>query len=151
MLDLFLYLFLYYNTFSSTLHLYDSWGVTFSICVCKIAYQKIAVILVTSKEISFEHWSSGYFLFLVLSNNELNWIDELFLWYGWPTKGVYPYFQTGPLSEILTTSNLWHTGCRIWTCAEREFKLAWMKLCSSDNHYTNWWYHGIWYQSCSWV
>ena len=26
--------------------------------------------------------------------------DELFLWYGWPTKGVWPYFQIGPLSEI---------------------------------------------------
>ena len=25
---------------------------------------------------------------------------------------------------------------RIWTCAEPEFRLSWMKLCSSDNHYT---------------
>ena len=23
--------------------------------------------------------------------------DKWFLWYGWPTKGVYPYFQPGPL------------------------------------------------------
>ena len=25
---------------------------------------------------------------------------------------------------------------RVWTCAEPEFRLSWMKLCSSDNHYT---------------
>ena len=62
--------------------------------------------------------------------------DELFLWYGWPTKGVKPYFQPGPLSEILTIANLRHAASRIWTCAEPEFRLCWMKLCSSDNHYT---------------
>ena len=62
--------------------------------------------------------------------------DELFLWYGWPTKGVSPYFQPGPLSEILTTTNLWHTARRVWKCAEPEFRLSWMKSCSSDNHYT---------------
>ena len=32
--------------------------------------------------------------------------DELFLWYGWPTKGVKSYFQLRPLLEILTMSNL---------------------------------------------
>ena len=26
--------------------------------------------------------------------------------------------------------------CRIWACAEPEFRLRWVKLCSSDNHYT---------------
>ena len=25
---------------------------------------------------------------------------------------------------------------RVWTCAEPEFRVSWMKLCSSDNHYT---------------
>ena len=39
--------------------------------------------------------------------------DELFLWYGCPTKGVWPYFQPGPLSEILTISNLRHVASRI--------------------------------------
>ena len=51
--------------------------------------------------------------------------DELFLWYGWPTKGVKPYFQPGPLSKILTIANL-----------RPEFRLCWMKSYSSDNHYT---------------
>ena len=37
--------------------------------------------------------------------------DELFLWYGWP------------MSKILN-------------CTEPEPKLSWIKLCSSDNHYT---------------
>ena len=62
--------------------------------------------------------------------------DELFLWYGWPTKGVYPYFQLGPLSEILTISNLRHAVSSIWTYTEPGFRLCWMKLFSSDNHYT---------------
>ena len=42
----------------------------------------------------------------------------------------------GPLSEILTIANLWHAASRVWTCAEPEFRLSWMKFSSSDNHYT---------------
>ena len=41
--------------------------------------------------------------------------DELFLWYGWPAKGVCPSFQPGPLSEIFTVANLQHAVGRIWT------------------------------------
>ena len=37
----------------------------------------------------------------------------------------------GPLSE-----NFWHAMGRIWTCIKPEFRLWWMKLCSSDKHYT---------------
>ena len=39
--------------------------------------------------------------------------DELFLWYGWPKKGVWPYFQPGPLSEILTIANLRQAASRV--------------------------------------
>ena len=46
------------------------------------------------------------------------------------------YFQPGPLPEILTIANLWIAASRIWTYAEPEFRVCWMKLCSSDNHYT---------------
>ena len=62
--------------------------------------------------------------------------DELFLWHDWPTKGIKIYFQARALSEILTIVNLWQAGNRIWSCAELEFRLCWMKLCSSHNHYT---------------
>ena len=51
-------------------------------------------------------------------------------------KAFTPYFQPGPSSEILTIANLRHAGSKVWTCAESEFRLCWMKLCSSDNHYT---------------
>ena len=47
-----------------------------------------------------------------------------------------PYFQPGLLSEIVTIANLRHATSRVWTCAESEFRLWWMKLYSSDNHYT---------------
>ena len=50
-------------------------------------------------------------------------------------KAFTPYFQPGPLSEILTIANLRHAASRVWTCAESEFKLYWMKLCSWDNCY----------------
>ena len=46
------------------------------------------------------------------------------------------YFQPGALSEILTIANLRHAASRVWTCAEPEFRLSWMKLWGSDNHYT---------------
>ena len=39
--------------------------------------------------------------------------DELFLWYGLPTKGVQPYFQPAPLPEILTIANLRQAASRI--------------------------------------
>ena len=60
----------------------------------------------------------------------MNW--WIVLWDGWPTKGVEPYFMPGPLSKILTIANLRHAASRVWTCAEPEFRLRWMKLCSSD-------------------
>ena len=33
--------------------------------------------------------------------------------------------------------NLRHDASRIWTRAKPEFRLCWMKLCNSDNYYTN--------------
>ena len=62
--------------------------------------------------------------------------DELFLRNDWPKKGIKPYCQPGLPSEILTIANLQHAASRIWTCAEPEFRLHWMKLSSSDNHCT---------------
>ena len=58
-------------------------------------------------------------------------------WYSWRVKCVKPYFHPKPLSEILTTVNPWHVMHRTWTCAEPEFRLCWMDLCSSDDHNTN--------------
>ena len=51
-------------------------------------------------------------------------------------KGVLSYFRLRPLSEILTIVNLRHAASRIWTYAEPEFRLCWMKLCSRDNYDT---------------
>ena len=62
--------------------------------------------------------------------------DELFFGGMVDRRKVNSYFQPGPLSEILTNANLQHATSRVWTCAEPEFRLGWMKLCSSDNHYT---------------
>ena len=60
--------------------------------------------------------------------------DELFLWNGWLTKGVKPYFQLTPLSDSHHHKSPTHH--RIWDCAEPELRLYWRKLCSSDNHFT---------------
>ena len=43
-----------------------------------------------------------------------------------------PYFQLVPLPEVLTIANLRHAASKIWTCAESDFRLCWMKLCYSD-------------------
>ena len=40
------------------------------------------------------------------------------------------------LSEILTVANLRHAASSIWTWTEPVFRLCWIKLYSSDNHYT---------------
>ena len=51
-----------------------------------------------------------------------------------------------------TISNLRHVASRIWNCAEPEFGLCWMKLCSSDNHCTTGCFHSfdttMWYVYC---
>ena len=35
----------------------------------------------------------------------LSWWRLILLWYGWPTKGDWPYFQLGPPSEIRVCSS----------------------------------------------
>ena len=87
--------------------------------------------------------------------------DELLLWHGWVTKDVTfiiissrdhcqrstsSRMSDTPQSGIEVAQNLssglneWScvlvittTPRRRWTCAEPEFKLRWMKLCTSDN------------------
>ena len=61
--------------------------------------------------------------------------DELFLWYGWPMHGI-ALFPAGTTVRDPHHHEFWHTASRIWTCTEPEFRLWWMKLYSSDNHYT---------------
>ena len=39
--------------------------------------------------------------------------DELLLWNCLPTKGVQPYFQPKPLSEIFTKANLLHVASTV--------------------------------------
>ena len=58
------------------------------------------------------------------------WEDELLLRNGWPMTDVKPYFHPGPMSQILNVANLSHAASRIWTYAELDFRLYWMKLCS---------------------
>ena len=48
-------------------------------------------------------------------------------------KAFTPYSQPEPLSEILTIANLRHAASRVWTCAEPQFRLCWMKLRRSNN------------------
>ena len=93
-------------------------------------------LAIMSKDVSFNSRSksNGRTLHCMRDDDDDD-DDELFLWYGWPTKGVQPYFQPGPLSEILTIANLRHAVSKLWTCAEPEFRLNWMRLCSSHNHY----------------
>ena len=47
--------------------------------------------------------------------------DELFLRNGWPTKGVKPYFQLGPLSKIFTIANEWSSTIVITFTPRRHY------------------------------
>ena len=38
-------------------------------------------------------------------------------------------------TNVLTIWNLWDAASRMWICIEPKFRVCWMKLCSSDNHY----------------
>ena len=52
------------------------------------------------------------------------WDDgKLLLWNGLPTKGAQPYFQSGPLSEILVIANLRHAASKVKIWAEPESRL----------------------------
>ena len=71
--------------------------------------------------------------------------DELFLWYGLPMKGVLVLFP-----DNTTVRDPHHRESPIYReeqdlSAEPEFRLCWMKLCNSGNHYTTalqrWRYH----------
>ena len=62
--------------------------------------------------------------------------DELFLWYGWLTKRRLALFLAG---TIVRDPHLLESPTRReqdFTWTESEFRLCWVKLCSSDNHYT---------------
>ena len=72
-----------------------------------------------------------FFLFLWWGVSQIKLLIMLinsFSGNGWPMKRVKPYFQPRLLSEVLTIANF-HIASRIWTCAEPEFRLCWMKLC----------------------
>ena len=51
-------------------------------------------------------------------------------------RKTFRFISSRDMSEILTITNLRHATSRVRICAESEFRLSWMKLCSSDNYYT---------------
>ena len=87
--------------------------------------------------VQFQWYSLVFFLFLLFFYFYLQvYMMNCLIWglVDW-RKAFTPHFQPESLSEILTIANIWQAARRIWTCAESEFRLCWMKLCSSDNHY----------------
>ena len=75
------------------------------------------------------------FSFLLCAFKDTADDHELFLRNSWPTKSIIKFhFQLEPLSEILPIANLRHAVSSIWNCAEHNFRLCIMKVCSSDNH-----------------
>ena len=54
---------------------------------------------------------------------------------GWSTRGV-ALFPAGNVVRNPHHREFQQAAGRIWTCAEPEFRLWWMKLYSSYNHYT---------------
>ena len=81
--------------------------------------------------IPFSHYFSFLFLSFATmkvalsSDNELFWI-------------VFVVWLTDErrLTLFSAGTNVRHVASRIWTCAEPEFRLIWVKLCYTDNHNT---------------
>ena len=66
-----------------------------------------------------------------------DWIDELFLCYDWSTKGVYNLISSQ--DHCQRSSPSWISvmlQAGFEPVQNLSFRLSWMKLCSSDNHYT---------------
>ena len=80
--------------------------------------------------IPFFHYFSFFFSFATMkvalsSDNELFWI----VFVVWLTdERLLALFAAG--------TNFRHVASRVWTCAEPEFRLIWVKLCDTDNHNT---------------
>ena len=51
-------------------------------------------------------------------------------------RNAFSFISSWEHCQRSSPSQIWHTASRVWTCAEPEFRLSSMKLCSSDNHYT---------------
>ena len=60
----------------------------------------------------------------------------MMIWFCGMVDQRKPYFQPRLLSEIDTIMNLRQAASRVWTWTEPESRVSWMKLCSSDTHYT---------------
>ena len=69
----------------------------------------------------------------------MNWIGFVFFMVWLTNERHLAFFPVGSIVSDLHHCESWnlrHAASRTWTCAEPEFRLSWMKLCSSDNHYT---------------
>ena len=68
-------------------------------------------------------------------NEPSNDYDELFFVEWFPDRRHWTLFPSRTTARI-SHHRRPHAASRIWTCAEPEFRLWWIKLCSSNNHCT---------------
>ena len=98
--------------------------------------------------ISCSH-SSQFFVwcFLVFCHKMLQYLPSWRWWRWWwwwwivfcgmaDQRKTFSLISSQDHSQRYLPSRIFGTPSRIWTCAEPEFRLCWMKFCSSDNHYT---------------
>ena len=89
------------------------------------------LIFVKFQKRSPSNWIEFFFYCIVERRKTISLISSRDL-----TIGNHSQRSLRPLSKTLTILKPWHYESRIWTCAEPKFRVSWMKLCSSDNHYT---------------
>ena len=51
-------------------------------------------------------------------------------------RKAFSFISSRDHCQRSSPSRISDTLSRVWTCAEPEFRLSWMKFCSRDNHYT---------------
>ena len=93
---------------------------------------RLQIVSLTLKKL-FRFWNASTDL------KEKTFWHETFGWWWWIVFLVWftderrlTPFPTGTIVTVLIMVNLWYAN----VCPEPEFKLSWIKLCSSDNHHS---------------
>ena len=104
----------------------------------------VAVYLVYNYISSIKQQNHTIDIYIDMIHNCMKQWCELFLWNGWLTKDVKPFFEAWPLSEILTIANLQQAVIRVWACAEQVILGFWVLLDIQ-------WFNKMSLESCSLV
>ena len=87
-------------------------------------------------ETSLPEWSLGISYLLIFYQLQQNWTTSPFLMKMMMMNYLCGMANREKAFSLISCRDCCQRSSPSRICAEREFRLCWMKLCSSDNHYT---------------